>query len=66
MVPVVFLLIFNLATGNAQVFPMPSSAVCELKREQVIKEMHLSAKNGAAYNAVCMQSKVFVAKRQQF
>ena len=63
MTNVVFLLIFNLTTGNAVVREEPTMLVCEVEKHQALKTMHLNAKDGAQYNAVCLYSKVFVAKR---
>ena len=63
MTNVVFLLIFNMATGNAVVREEPTMSVCEVEKRQALKTMHLNAKNGAQYNAMCLEGKVFIAKR---
>lgn len=60
---VVFLLIFNVATGAAVVREEPTLSVCEVEKAQALKTMHLSAKDGARYNALCIESKVHTAKR---
>ena len=60
---VVFLLIFNLTNGQAHVEQMPTIGICEAAKASVLKTMHLNAKDGAQYNAMCLEGKVFVAKR---
>lgn len=65
MTNVVFLLIFNLTTGNAVVREEPTMSVCEVEKRQALKTMHLNAKDGARYNALCIDSKTFDAKREK-
>lgn len=61
--PYIFMLIFNLTTGQATVQQMDSMQHCEKSKEHVLKTMHLSAKDGAVYNAICIESDAFTAKR---
>lgn len=63
MANVVFLLIFNLTTGAAVVREEPTMSVCEVEKAQALKTMHISAKDGARYNALCIESKTHNAKR---
>ena len=60
---VVFLLIFNLTNGQARVEQMPTMGICEAVKASVLKTMHLNAKDGVQYNALCLEGKVFIAKR---
>lgn len=62
---VVFLLLFNLTSGSAHVEQMPNITICEAAKASVLKTMHLDAKAGAKYNAVCIEGKMFVAKREK-
>ena len=59
----IILILFNLNNDEAVVRQEPTMQICEAEKAIALKQMHIHAKDGAQYNAVCTYSNVFIAKR---